>query len=444
MSKTFVQKGTGSQATLEGADEGKIPIYATKAAADADLANLAVGQIVGTKDGNYNDSTLIDYIDNHAVKQHNVTISPGTADAYTDIRALVNEIAALDPGTYSGEFWRAGVEFGHYTLTYVSTATEKSVTGEVVSGHGLATDQTYQVGYTLAHAAGSTPNWHIRCISGVLNKETFANETMDNIWDTAQQNTLLRIGCLPYNDPRNPSYQTYLVTGQPSQNVEIHAGFSTVEAYCYDGRYYTYDKANGWVQKTGIRTAQFTPAAGLDKKTVVTQALGYVTDKSHDNDWQIIAIGYMTVLGEFNVVSQSFYGRTSTGDSFTMFWDANQSAWFMVQWNRNFDGQSIPLDSNYFSVGTAEWRMRNNVYTINIAGCILGTQNPIPGDTIVATGFPPALYNNLIWTFGRYADIRIGFQIDSSGNLKVAETVGSQAGITQDYWISGTTTYIAS
>lgn len=48
--KTFSTNGTGSQQTLSEIESDKIPVYETKAAAEADIANLSDGQIIGTKD----------------------------------------------------------------------------------------------------------------------------------------------------------------------------------------------------------------------------------------------------------------------------------------------------------------------------------------------------------------------------------------------------------
>lgn len=51
MSKTYYTSGTGAQQTLANAQDEKIPIYENEAALDADMSNLKVGQIVGTKSG---------------------------------------------------------------------------------------------------------------------------------------------------------------------------------------------------------------------------------------------------------------------------------------------------------------------------------------------------------------------------------------------------------
>ena len=48
--KTFSTSGTGNQQTLSEIESDKMPIYDSVADAEADLANLSVGQIVATKD----------------------------------------------------------------------------------------------------------------------------------------------------------------------------------------------------------------------------------------------------------------------------------------------------------------------------------------------------------------------------------------------------------
>ena len=50
MAKTFRTVGSGSTQTIEPIENNKIPVYETKAAAETDLANLEVGQIIATKD----------------------------------------------------------------------------------------------------------------------------------------------------------------------------------------------------------------------------------------------------------------------------------------------------------------------------------------------------------------------------------------------------------
>ena len=48
--KTFRTVGSGNTQTIEPIENNKIPVYETKTAAETDLANLEVGQIIATKD----------------------------------------------------------------------------------------------------------------------------------------------------------------------------------------------------------------------------------------------------------------------------------------------------------------------------------------------------------------------------------------------------------
>ena len=50
MPRQFYTEGTGNQQILHGAQDEKLPVYATLADAEADLANLEEGQIIATKD----------------------------------------------------------------------------------------------------------------------------------------------------------------------------------------------------------------------------------------------------------------------------------------------------------------------------------------------------------------------------------------------------------
>ena len=78
MSKTYVANGTGSGQTLSELDSDKIPVYSTEADLDSDLANLADGQIVATKDEGASLSVPVDEVksgDMHAVTSNAVAES---------------------------------------------------------------------------------------------------------------------------------------------------------------------------------------------------------------------------------------------------------------------------------------------------------------------------------------------------------------------------------
>lgn len=424
MSKTFVQKGTGSQATLEGADESKIPIYATKAAADADLANLAVGQIVGTKDGNYNDSTLIDYVDNHTVTNMKNFDGLTLAQMY----ALSQQTTRI----YMGYLAYNDSRNPEYSTNHSDTATVYCV-DYIMYAH------TYDNHYYIYNTTSCA--WE-----DLTNREEFIdNVNILTLAESVPASTIkfIRGGSGCTNSPVVNGDYHYVITSLGGQWTQI-------KATDVNGNWeYIRTKSNGvwddWKQLShkGWKATEFTPAAGLDRKTVVTQALGYVTDKGHDNDWQIVCTGYFTVLGEFNYVSQSFYGKTSTGDTFTAYWNNSTSTWAIVRWNQSFDVANIGLSSTYFDPGALEWSQKDGIYTMNISGNVRGSvTSPIPSNTVVATGLPTELNGQFIWAFGRYTDVRIGFAI-INGELVVNETIGSQAAVQQDYWIAGRATYIS-
>lgn len=88
--KTFRTVGSGASQTTEPIENNKIPVYETKTAAENDLSNLEVGQIIATKDeGNemFNPVDVVQYGNMHAVTSNAVasalenkrTINPATS-----------------------------------------------------------------------------------------------------------------------------------------------------------------------------------------------------------------------------------------------------------------------------------------------------------------------------------------------------------------------------
>ena len=79
--KTFRTVGSGASQTLEKIENNKIPIYETKAAAEADIANLSDGQIIGTKDEGNENAKPVDVVEKgnmHAVTSNAVAIATGS------------------------------------------------------------------------------------------------------------------------------------------------------------------------------------------------------------------------------------------------------------------------------------------------------------------------------------------------------------------------------
>ncbi len=78
--KTFRTVGSGASQTLEKIENNKIPVYETKAAAEADIANLSNGQIIGTKDEGNELSNPVDVVEKgnlHAVTSNAVANAIG-------------------------------------------------------------------------------------------------------------------------------------------------------------------------------------------------------------------------------------------------------------------------------------------------------------------------------------------------------------------------------
>lgn len=79
--KTFRTVGSGSTQTIEPIENNKIPVYETKAAAEADIANLSDGQIIGTKDEGNEFAKPVDVVESgnmHAVTSNAVATVIGS------------------------------------------------------------------------------------------------------------------------------------------------------------------------------------------------------------------------------------------------------------------------------------------------------------------------------------------------------------------------------
>ena len=79
--KTFRTVGSGNTQSLEPIENNKIPVYETKAAAEADIANLSDGQIIATKDEGNENAKPVDVVESgnlHAVTGNAVATVTGS------------------------------------------------------------------------------------------------------------------------------------------------------------------------------------------------------------------------------------------------------------------------------------------------------------------------------------------------------------------------------
>lgn len=104
--KTFRTVGSGASQTLEKIENNKIPVYESKEAAEADIANLSDGQLIATKDEGNENAKPVDVVESgnmHAVTSNavsryinNVEVIEPTIN--TDSKYRVIEVKVIKTG----------------------------------------------------------------------------------------------------------------------------------------------------------------------------------------------------------------------------------------------------------------------------------------------------------------------------------------------------------
>ena len=132
--KTFRTVGSGSSQTIEPIENNKIPVYETKAAAEADIANLSEGQIIATKDeGNENAKPVdvVEYGNMHAVTSNAVAEVTSNHNGIFRGKCLNGNPATMYPilpigntkslsgGGYTIEQVMTNIAAGNFTDIYV-------------------------------------------------------------------------------------------------------------------------------------------------------------------------------------------------------------------------------------------------------------------------------------------------------------------------------------
>ena len=122
MSKTFRTVGSGSTQTLEKIENNKIPVYETKSAAEADIANLSEGQIIATKDEGNELSNPVDVVQDgnmHAVTSNAVAKVLGEHNGIFRGKCLNGNPATMYPILPIGN--TKNLPGGGYTIEQVMT-----------------------------------------------------------------------------------------------------------------------------------------------------------------------------------------------------------------------------------------------------------------------------------------------------------------------------------
>lgn len=122
MSKTFRTVGSGSEQTLEPIENNKIPVYETKTAAENDLVNLEVGQIIATNDEGNELSNPVDVVESgnlHAVTSNAVAEVLGEHNGIFRGKCLNGNPATMYPILPIGN--TKNLPGGGYTIEQVMT-----------------------------------------------------------------------------------------------------------------------------------------------------------------------------------------------------------------------------------------------------------------------------------------------------------------------------------
>ena len=127
--KTFRTVGSGNTQSLEPIENNKIPVYETKAAAEADIVNLTDGQIIATKDEGNENAKPVDVVEKGNL--HAVT-SNAVADFAFD-KSNIRTGIAYD-GSANNDDWVVTFDTPFADSNYIVIATPISSSGICPSG----------------------------------------------------------------------------------------------------------------------------------------------------------------------------------------------------------------------------------------------------------------------------------------------------------------------
>lgn len=155
--KTFRTVGSGSTQTIEPIENNKIPVYETKAAAEADIANLSDGQIIGTKDEGNELSNPVDVVQDgnmHAVTSNAVA-------KYVDGKTLYNKVTRdlVKGWNHLQEF--EGLKAGTYVITTTIDATVNDINAVIDGVYTQIGTAGYKNGTLVIDVANDGTNMQI-------------------------------------------------------------------------------------------------------------------------------------------------------------------------------------------------------------------------------------------------------------------------------------------
>ena len=122
--KLLFTEGIGASQTTTNAQDEKIPVYETKTAAETDLANLEVGQIIATKDEGNELSNPVDVVQDG--NMHAVTSNAVANFAFDKNKIRMGEARN---GSANNDDWIATFDTPFPDDNYIVIATPTSASG---------------------------------------------------------------------------------------------------------------------------------------------------------------------------------------------------------------------------------------------------------------------------------------------------------------------------
>lgn len=160
--KTFRTVGSGNTQTIEPIENNKIPVYETKAAAENDLANLEVGQIIATNDEGNELSNPVDVVQDG--NMHAVT-SNAVADAISNIHPIID---------VSNVFSNGNINITALSNTYGNG--RYAFIGQGQSGNLTSTIDVY----TISTSAGDVKFYMVHCNYSNGTSTLYSNDINSN------------------------------------------------------------------------------------------------------------------------------------------------------------------------------------------------------------------------------------------------------------------------
>ena len=149
--KLLFTEGIGASQTTTNAQDEKIPVYETKTAAETDLANLEVGQIIATKEDGNELSNPVDVVQDG--NMHAVTSNAVANYAFDKSKIRTGVITG---GSANSDNWVATFDTPFEDSNYYVIVTPRSLGGTANCPNGWYSVSLLATGFTI-YCNGNAP-----------------------------------------------------------------------------------------------------------------------------------------------------------------------------------------------------------------------------------------------------------------------------------------------